>query len=56
MTQAELILNHVNRNVRGTGQGEAVHMKYKRLKFGGGHVYDCAVSEQLKKLTHNLLH
>jgi hypothetical protein len=37
--QAELILNHVNPNVRGIGQGEARHRKYKRLKLGGGQVY-----------------
>jgi hypothetical protein len=24
------------------GQGEAPHRKYKRLKLGGGHVYDCS--------------
>jgi hypothetical protein len=29
--QAELILNHVNLNVCGIGQGEARHRKYKRL-------------------------
>jgi hypothetical protein len=37
---AEVILNHVNSNVLGTGQGEARHRKYKRLKLGGGQVYD----------------
>jgi hypothetical protein len=30
-TQAEVILNHVNPNVPGIGQGEAGHRKYKRL-------------------------
>jgi hypothetical protein len=39
-TQAEVILNHVNPNVRGIGQGEARHRKYKRLKIGGGQAYD----------------
>jgi hypothetical protein len=38
--QAEAIENHDNENVRNSGQGEARHRKYKRLKFGGGHVYD----------------
>jgi hypothetical protein len=35
-TQAEVILNHRNPIVRGTGQGEAMNRKYKRLKLGGG--------------------
>jgi hypothetical protein len=39
-TQAEVVLNHVNSNVHGTGQGEARHRKYKRLKLGGGKIYD----------------
>jgi hypothetical protein len=39
-TPAELILNHVNPNVRGIGQGEARHRKYRRLKVGGGQAYD----------------
>jgi hypothetical protein len=39
--QAEVILNHKNKNIRYSGQGEAPHRKYKRLKVGGGHVYDC---------------
>jgi hypothetical protein len=38
--QAEVIQNHDNKTVRNIGQGEARHRKYKRLKFGGGHVYD----------------
>jgi hypothetical protein len=38
--QAEVIQNHDNENVRNIGQGEARHRKYKRLKLGGGHVYD----------------
>jgi hypothetical protein len=33
-TQAEIILNHVNPNIHGTGQ-EAMHRKYKRHKHGG---------------------
>jgi hypothetical protein len=39
-TQGEVILNHVNPNVLGIGQGEARHRKYKRLKLGGGQAYD----------------
>jgi hypothetical protein len=39
-TQAQVILNHVNPNVRGAGQREARHRKYKRLKLGGGQAYD----------------
>jgi hypothetical protein len=38
--QAKVIQNH--ENVRYIGQGEALHRKYKRLKLGGGHVYDCS--------------
>jgi hypothetical protein len=34
--------NHENEDVRNIGQGEAPHRKYKRLKLGGGHVYDCS--------------
>jgi hypothetical protein len=40
--QAEVIQNHENENVRYLGQGEARYRKYKRVKFGGGHVYDCS--------------
>jgi hypothetical protein len=40
--QAEVIQNHENENVHYTGQGEARHRKYKRLKLGCGHVYDCS--------------
>jgi hypothetical protein len=40
--QAEVIQNHENENVRYIGQGEAQHRKYKRLKLGGGHVYECS--------------
>jgi hypothetical protein len=32
MTQADVILNYVNRNVRHIGQGEAMHRENKRLK------------------------
>jgi hypothetical protein len=39
-TQAEAILNDVNRHIHDTGQGEARHGKYKRLKLGGGQAYD----------------
>jgi hypothetical protein len=38
----ELILNHVNPNVHGTGQVEAVHWKYKRLKRGRSQAYNCS--------------
>jgi hypothetical protein len=38
--QAEVILKHYNENVRNTGQGEAPHWKYRRLKLGGGEAYD----------------
>jgi hypothetical protein len=44
-TQAEVILNHVNPNVPGIGQGgqgEARHRKYKWLKIGGGQTCDCS--------------
>jgi hypothetical protein len=39
-TQAEIILNCIKPNIRGIGQGEARHRKYKRLKLGGGQAYD----------------
>jgi hypothetical protein len=38
--QAEVIQNYDNDYVRGIGQGEARHRKYKRLKLGGGQAYD----------------
>jgi hypothetical protein len=38
--KAEVIQNHENEHVRGIGQGEANHRKYKRLKLGGGQAYD----------------
>jgi hypothetical protein len=34
--QAEDIQNHESEHVRGAGQGEARHRKYKRLKLGDG--------------------
>jgi hypothetical protein len=39
-TQAEVTLNHVNPNVRGTGQEEAGHRKYKRIELDSGQAYD----------------
>jgi predicted transcriptional regulator len=39
-TQEETILNHVNPNVHGIGQGEARRRKYKRLKLGGSQAYE----------------
>jgi hypothetical protein len=38
--QAEVIQNRDTENVRNSGQGEARHRKYKRLKLGGGKAYD----------------
>jgi hypothetical protein len=38
--QTEVTQNHENEYVRGIGQGEARHRKYKRLKLGGGQAYD----------------
>jgi hypothetical protein len=38
--QVEAIQNHENEHVRGIGQGEARHRKYKRLKLGGCQAYD----------------
>jgi hypothetical protein len=38
--QAEVIQNHENPNVSAIGQEEARHRKHKRLKLGGGQVYD----------------
>jgi hypothetical protein len=43
--QAEVIQNHENENVRYIGQGEARHRNCKRLKLGGGHVYDFSSDE-----------
>jgi hypothetical protein len=36
--QTEVIQNHENEN----GQGADRHRKYKMLKLGGGHVYNCS--------------
>jgi hypothetical protein len=38
--QTEVIQNHGNEHIRSTGQGEARHRKYKRLKLGGVQAYD----------------
>jgi hypothetical protein len=38
--QAEVILNHENPNVHAIGHGEERHRKNKRLKLGGGQVYN----------------
>jgi predicted lipid carrier protein YhbT len=40
--QAEVILNHENPNVLAIGEGEARHREHKRIKLGGGQVYDCS--------------
>jgi hypothetical protein len=37
--EAEVIQNHENEHVRGTGQGKAMHRKCRRLKLGGGQAY-----------------
>jgi hypothetical protein len=39
-TQAEVILNHINPNVHGTGHGEAMHSKYKRPKLCSSYAYN----------------
>jgi hypothetical protein len=38
--QVKVIENHENEHVRGMGQGEVRHRKYKRLKLGCGQAYD----------------
>jgi hypothetical protein len=38
--QAEVIQIHENEHIRGTGQGEARHRKYKRLELAGDEAYD----------------
>jgi hypothetical protein len=38
--KAQVIQNHKNANVRHIGQGEARHLKHKRLKLGDGQAYD----------------
>jgi hypothetical protein len=40
MQQTEVLQNHENEHVLSIVQGEARHMKYKRLKLGGGKSYD----------------
>jgi hypothetical protein len=35
-----VIQNYDNEYVRGIGQGEVIHRKYKRLKPCGSHAYD----------------
>jgi hypothetical protein len=37
---SKVIQNHENEYVRGIGQGEASHRKYKRLELGDGRAYD----------------
>jgi hypothetical protein len=37
--QAQVIQHHENIHVLNSGQGEARHRKYKRLKLGGGQAY-----------------
>jgi hypothetical protein len=43
-TQTEVILNHVNPNVRGIGEGEAMKRKYMRFQHGGGQAYYLSAS------------
>jgi hypothetical protein len=50
---AELILNHVNPNVRGTGQGEDRHRKYRRLKLGFGQA--CPMTVQLTNCSFRVI-
>jgi hypothetical protein len=38
--QAEVILNHDNKNVRYIGQGGAQHRRCKRIKLGGGQAFN----------------
>jgi hypothetical protein len=40
--QAEIIQNNENEHVRGVGQGEARHRKYKKLKLGGVQSEECS--------------
>jgi hypothetical protein len=42
-TQAEVILNDENLNVRGIRQ-EAIHRMYKRLKLSGSQAYDSSAN------------
>jgi hypothetical protein len=43
--QAKVIQHHQNIHVRNTGEDEARHRKYKRLKVGGGQAYDRSSDE-----------
>jgi hypothetical protein len=43
--------NDVNRNVRGTGQGEARHMNCERIKLGGGQAYDRSANYSFRVVT-----
>jgi hypothetical protein len=40
--EAEVIRNQDNEHIRGIGQDEASHRKYKRFKLGG-QAYDCSI-------------
>jgi hypothetical protein len=40
MTVVDVTLNHVNPNVRGTGEREARHRTYKILELGGDETYE----------------
>jgi hypothetical protein len=55
-TQAEVILNRVNLNVRGIGQEEARHWRCKWLKLGGSQAYNRPTNCSFKLVRHNLLH
>jgi hypothetical protein len=39
--EAGIIHNHENENVHNIEKSEPQHRKYKRLKLGGCHLYDC---------------
>jgi hypothetical protein len=38
--QAQIIHNHKNENVCNIGQDKTPHREHKKLKLGGGHLYD----------------
>jgi hypothetical protein len=40
MQQVEVTRNHENDNFRNTGNGEARHRKYTRLRLGSGQAHD----------------
>jgi hypothetical protein len=40
MQQAEVVQKHKNEHAHSTGQNEARHRKYKRLKLGGCQAYN----------------